>query len=115
MSIVQETCDEAKKKLDDFFNATKTDRRNIYKKCVRQETGGYPNIPCLDQIGILGWFNDLKVRKAMHVQIPDSQNWTICNDQLATAYTKDSRQSYWLYPTLIQANLRIVPSLPYLR
>lgn len=108
MSIVQPGCDAVKRKLDDFFNSTKTDRRNIYKKCIKQDTGSYPNIPCLDQIGILKWFNNPQVRKAIHTNVSDSQQWTICNDIIPQAYIKDSRQAYWLYPTLIRANLRIV-------
>ena len=61
--------DECKKVRDDLnnkFHETGTDRRNIFSDCLEQKTGDYPNIPCLDQVGILDFLNKQSVQKAIH-------------------------------------------------
>lgn len=108
MGFEQPGCAELKKEMDNFFISTGADRRNIYKKCLKQNTGDYPNIPCLDQIGAYQWFNDPQFRKGIHVNISESKKWTICNDDIQKIYFKDPRGSYFLYPSLIEARLRIV-------
>lgn len=107
-SIVQPQCATIKKDLDNLFLSTGVNRRNVYEKCLKQDTGEHKPIPCLDQVGILKWLNDPQMRKAMHVNVSDSTVWNICNDAVEQAYFKDPRQSYFLFPSLIRADLRIV-------
>lgn len=108
-SILSEdsNCSAVKKDMDNAFLSVGVNRRNVYEKCLKQNTGDYPNRPCLDQIGILKWFNDAQMRKAMHTNISESTKWTICSESVQAAYFKDPRQSYFLYPSLIRADLRI--------
>jgi len=50
-------CNATRAALDQKFLATGVDRRNIFSSCLKQNTGDYPNIPCLDQLGILKFLN----------------------------------------------------------
>lgn len=43
--------------LDTKFHAIGVNRRNAFEECLEQNTGDYPNIPCLDQIGVLNYLN----------------------------------------------------------
>lgn len=109
MGVEMPGCTDVKKNMDNFFLSTGVNRRNIYEKCLKQHSEGYPDIPCLDQTGILKWLNDEQMRKAMHVNVSTSTKWTVCNEDVELSYLKDPRGSYFLYPSLIQANLRLVP------
>jgi carboxypeptidase C (cathepsin A) len=62
------------------------------------------NPPCADGVGSNWLFNDPQVQKALHV---DKTEWSICNMAINITYRKDPKGSYYLYPKLINNNLRV--------
>ena len=88
--------------MDTDFNITGVNRRNIFEECLEQQTGNHTHIPCLDQIGIQSYLNTPSIRKALHVNVSDEKVWEICNSEVTMNFDRDSRGSYFLYPSLIK-------------
>jgi len=59
----------------------------------------------LTEKAICLFFNRSDVKAALHV--PDSIKWDLCNDKFQTTYNVGTKGSFYLYPRLIQNNLRI--------
>lgn len=54
--------------------------------------------------GISHWFNQASTQAALHVPY---RRFDACSDDVATNYTQFANASYWIYPILIKAGLRI--------
>lgn len=95
---------------------------NLYAKCLYQKV----NIPegkkfvriadgsltpvvgdtviCEDMYGISHFFNEATVQAQFHVPF---KFFEACSDDVATNYTMFSNASYWIYPIMIKAGLRV--------
>ncbi len=63
--------------------------------------------PCVDSKGPDWYFNRADVKKALHVK--EEIKWEICSDDVGKHYTTDyNKGSLYIYPTLIQAKLKIL-------
>ena len=103
---------------DKKFDQTLTVVNNIYQPCYHQKipTGPVPRFlqsklkgpndyeTCEDLKGILSFLNEPTLQNHLHV---DYTKYDICSDPVADNYKMNSNASYWLYPILIKAGLRV--------
>lgn len=118
-----EGCINIRKIADKKFYATNTSMLNLYAKCLyqkvseTQEGKDFVRLPhgrlaptmaddviCEDMYGISHFFNEVTIQNQFHVPF---KKFEACSDDVATNYTQFSNASYWLYPILIKAGLRI--------
>lgn len=92
--------------LDAKFNATETSEYNIYDKCYKgqNDSVGYVNTGCEDEAGLVNYLNDPVVQGNWNIR---AKEWRPCNSRIYEAYLT-GKNSYYLLPTLIKSNLRIV-------
>lgn len=95
---------------------------NLYAKCLYQKVSveagtKFVRLPhgrltplmaddviCEDMYGISHWFNQASTQSALHVPY---RRFDACSDDVATNYTQFANASYWIYPILMKAGLRI--------
>jgi hypothetical protein len=56
--------------------------------------------PCTDGIGPMTFFNEEKVKKALHVDV--DIHWGMCNMNVTIRYKRSTTGTLYLYPTLIE-------------
>ena len=62
--------------------------------------------PCLDNDAPIKYFNRADVKSALHVK--SSIVWDMCSDDVTGNYVISQEASYYLYPKLIAAGLKIM-------
>jgi len=115
-------CIEVRARADKQFYATNTSMLNLYAKCLYQKVQSFEGkkhvriangrkIPtmadgviCEDMYGIQYFFNQAIIQEHFHVPFT---KFDACSDDVANAYTMYSNASYWIYPILMKAGLRI--------
>ena len=117
-----EACRNVRKIADKKFYATNTSMLNLYAKCLYQKVDVAEgtkfvrlphgrrtplmadNVICEDMFGSSHFFNQVSIQSSMHVPF---KRFEACSDDVATNYTMYANASYWLYPILMKAGLRI--------
>lgn len=99
-------CFQQRTVVDKIFNGTNSSMYNIYAPCYKSKTTeNYINTGCEDNIGILQYLNDARVRESWNIRT--DKEWMPCNDKIHAEY-QNGQNSYHLYPELIKSRLRIV-------
>lgn len=78
-------------------------RRHLMKMQAGDDSGDLP--PCTDGIGPMTFFNELSVKKALHVNT--KIHWGMCNMDVTMKYKRSTTGSYNVYPGLVKEGLRI--------
>lgn len=65
------------------------------------------NEKCEDTQGLLRFLNDETIQDTLHVP---RGKFNVCNEEVFDAYIGNASGSYWIYPTLIKKNQKIVHS-----
>ena len=110
-------CKAYRKNIDAQFAKTLTVINNIYQPCYHQVINDRPQVmglqsrsklraseTCDDLKGILGFLNEPLVQVHLHVNFT---TYDICSDIVADKYKMFANASYWIYPHLIKAGLRV--------
>ena len=64
--------------------------------------------PCLDAAGAQAYLSLPEVKAAFHISSNAAKNWEICTDNGVLNYTSLPQASFWAYPDLIAAGLKIM-------
>lgn len=108
--------------MDEKFSATHTSINNIYKPCWFQSLRGNSTtlfqqnykrraeqaggMSCDDSMGATMLFNDGIIRERLNLG-GFLQEWTMCSSAVEARFQSDERASYWIYPILMSAGLRV--------
>ena len=124
MGYHSEACNIVRDRLDKKFGATNTSLLNIYLPCYYDKTKTLTGtekkykllqsgkkldladfVDCDDHVGIDDFFNEPMIHEYLHV---DPVHFEMCSDRVASGYQVGEKQSYYLYPLLMQEKLKIL-------
>ena len=90
--------------LNGLSQKQQTPNRNFLSYLMEEDVQLSP--PCLDNNAPIKYFNRADVKSALHVK--SSIVWDMCSDDVTGNYIISQEASYYLYPKLIAAGLKIM-------